>query len=280
MASRPRVLRTFAELWDVIMASRAIEADDVEASLLAELVRWMDMLNDKSEALRDLERDRQQKKAQGFARQWAEDRAFRVRQSADGKTQDGGIVSVAHGWDCEAPGAHPVLFTPAEVLARIALRDASRFQERAIAAVKAYRQYLTYGGYAQCLADRFRMLHSRESERQNLDDERRCPRCCSPEHTEVRYCPLSGLTHDSPFMLPTIANGGYLTLSGRRLHDRDDPWCWKCKLWGHKASGCVRCRLCNRHGHAEQDCASGFAMYRYVPPPAQAPPPRRPPQNQ
>ena len=142
------------------------------------------------------------------------------------------------------------MYSPAEEKAYEALRQDKRYQQRVVAAVRAYQQYYSYGGFAQCAADRLRTWNCRESVASNMPDNRRCPRCYALSHVLVGACPLRGVMNDSPDFIPTLASDDFVNaVTGLRLNARTQPWCSKCRLWGHRADDCVKCTICMRWGH-------------------------------
>jgi hypothetical protein len=164
------------------------------------------------------------------------------------------------------------MYTAAEAKAFEAQQQDKRYQQRVVAAVRAFRQYLSFGGFAQCAADRLRLWNARNSIHSNMADNRRCPRCYALGHTLVGPCPLRGIFNDSPEVHATLAGQDYVSAqTGLRFDARQTPWCTKCRLWGHRAEDCVKCTLCMRWGHVVSDCASGLLPDRQVPPGEQPP---------
>jgi hypothetical protein len=261
----PRLLETFEELEVEIRARRVIVDAVVAHAVLLVLAEWLAMMSDKAPAMADKERNAQKTKAREHHREWARSAAYRGDLGGQGCTQDGGITAVGHAWNPNAADAHFVPFADAEWTAVQRTRLDKRHQERVAAAVAAFLKYQGYGGLAQCAADRVRMWNNRESERGNMPDSRRCPRCYALGHFASHACRLIQ-TPATPLMIPTLANNAYMATDGTALTTMQFTWCSRCGLWGHRRELCVRCGLCNRWGHAQVDCQSQLAPGRYVPP--------------
>jgi hypothetical protein len=271
-AAQPRYA-TVDDLFTAVQDGVVIDTAHCAEDLFDELVRWLDMLSEKSNARVQDERAKQDEITRMHTVHWeARGQAghrYRTAAGSKGQTRES-RASTCQSWDPDAPGATPPYVGDVEAARRETAKSDNRLNERIAAAIRKWHHYASAAGSDHdlhaCRSAELIRYNSHRGDKTpalpNWPDERRCPRCYAPGHQEERFCPLRATLTATVAHGPVVISRGPLG-GGRVVDDRGDPLdggevplCRLCGLYGHYQARCAFCTQCRRHGHTSFFCGS------------------------